>query len=524
MDAHSTPTSPIRLGLEPPFDLGVLHITPATRQVAAGDQSQTIEPRVMQVLVLLGRAAGEVVTREELVDRCWGGVIVGENALNRVISLVRQIAATFADGSFSIETIPKIGYRLTVVSKPRPVTTPALTGSAQGPDQLATGDGREPAVPRRRVLIGGAFLAAAGAGLSGLWLANRPHRPPREAVELYKRAELAQRQGLGDQAEQAVSYYQRAVAIDPNYAAAWGGLALAQRHMFDGFGGAEATSLPPMIRSAAERALALDPDNVDAQLALILINRFYGNWAQMETAMRRLTIRYPTHWLAQGQFAMLLYEVGRWKEGIEYHRKALAIDPFLPVGHAALANALSAAGRLQEAEVVFEEGRRKWPKHPFLWITRYSHLIYTGRPAAALSFALDPDVRPTGLPEAFFSARVALAQALEAKDPQSIARVVELHRNMAEQSETSIPMIAPILALLGRPDLSLAATERYFLNTGDFGKKRMPLQKYERRYTSFLFVRPMIAISSHPTYRMILDRIGLERYWRISKHFPDFRS
>ena len=58
--------SQIQLGRARPFRLGVLDVQPATRQVIRGDRRETIEPRVMQVLVALVQANGAVVTRDAL--------------------------------------------------------------------------------------------------------------------------------------------------------------------------------------------------------------------------------------------------------------------------------------------------------------------------------------------------------------------------------------------------------------------------------------------------------------------------
>lgn len=66
----------------------------------------------MQVLVVLGRANGEVVSRDDLIDRCWGGRIVTEDAVNRVISQIRRVGAEFCEGAFSLQTIRSVGYRL----------------------------------------------------------------------------------------------------------------------------------------------------------------------------------------------------------------------------------------------------------------------------------------------------------------------------------------------------------------------------------------------------------------------------
>ena len=99
----------IVLAHEPPFTIGQLRVEPSTRQVVSDGSSETLEPRVMQVLVALGRANGGIVTRDELIDWCWGGRIVGEDAINRAIFRLRQVAAEIGDGSFGVETITKVG-------------------------------------------------------------------------------------------------------------------------------------------------------------------------------------------------------------------------------------------------------------------------------------------------------------------------------------------------------------------------------------------------------------------------------
>src|SRR4029079_2415920 len=78
----------------------------------SADRSEILEPRVMQVLVALARAGGAIVTRDELIERCWNGRIVTDDAITRPLSQIRQIAADIGEGSFGIQTITKVGYRL----------------------------------------------------------------------------------------------------------------------------------------------------------------------------------------------------------------------------------------------------------------------------------------------------------------------------------------------------------------------------------------------------------------------------
>ncbi len=102
----------IDLAQETDFRLGALLVCPSTREVVRESIRESLEPRVMQVLVALTRADGGVVSRNELIDTCWEGRVVGEDSINRVIWRLRKLADSDGAAPFTIETIPRVGYRL----------------------------------------------------------------------------------------------------------------------------------------------------------------------------------------------------------------------------------------------------------------------------------------------------------------------------------------------------------------------------------------------------------------------------
>lgn len=124
---------PVRLSDEGDFRLGELDVRPSLREVEQGGLREQLEPRVMQVLVALATANGAVVSRDELIARCWDGRIVGEAAINRCISMLREIAET--SGAFTIETIPRVGYRLRLFQRDTAKALPvaALTVAPPSP-------------------------------------------------------------------------------------------------------------------------------------------------------------------------------------------------------------------------------------------------------------------------------------------------------------------------------------------------------------------------------------------------------
>ena len=71
-----------------------------------------IEPKVMQVLEVLAENAGEMVPREDLIQRVWPGVFVTDDVLTRCISLLRRVFEDSRTDPQVIETISKRGYRL----------------------------------------------------------------------------------------------------------------------------------------------------------------------------------------------------------------------------------------------------------------------------------------------------------------------------------------------------------------------------------------------------------------------------
>ena len=94
------------------FHLGHWLIQPSLHRLARGSESVHLEPKTIEVLLCLTRRAGEVVTKQEILDTVWPDTFVEEVALARCISELRKILGDNAKAPVFIETIPKRGYRL----------------------------------------------------------------------------------------------------------------------------------------------------------------------------------------------------------------------------------------------------------------------------------------------------------------------------------------------------------------------------------------------------------------------------
>lgn len=88
----------------------------------------------MQALVRLVRANGAVVSRDDLIESCWGGRTVSEDAINRCIAKVRQLAGNGDAAPFVIETVPRVGYRLRQETLP-----PGDSSPSAGPGRISIG-------------------------------------------------------------------------------------------------------------------------------------------------------------------------------------------------------------------------------------------------------------------------------------------------------------------------------------------------------------------------------------------------
>ena len=94
--------------------LGSLVLDIESNTLYDGDDARQIEPKLVDVVFYLYQHQGRVVTREQLTKDVWRGQVVSSNAVSRAISQIRQILKRSAEPIPQIETIPKVGYRLSI--------------------------------------------------------------------------------------------------------------------------------------------------------------------------------------------------------------------------------------------------------------------------------------------------------------------------------------------------------------------------------------------------------------------------
>jgi len=87
-------------------------IDPQKRRLLRQGEPLPISDRQLDVLLLLVARAGQIVSKDDLLQAGWKDVAVGDNSLEQAISSMRRMLGSRLDGSGYIETVARRGYRL----------------------------------------------------------------------------------------------------------------------------------------------------------------------------------------------------------------------------------------------------------------------------------------------------------------------------------------------------------------------------------------------------------------------------
>jgi len=497
------------LAARPDFTLGLTAVSPSSRTIAGPGGTIDVEPRVMQVLVVLAEAAGQVVTRGTLFDRCWGGVYVGDDSLNRTIGAIRKIAADIAGGSFEIETIPRTGYRLTGAA-------PNLVAAESGPEKSSG--------VSRRVMIGGGAAALAAGGV-GLWWIARPGTDPRFEA-LMARGDEAFRNGsaldealVSDEHGPAmVDLYRQAVRIQPDNARAWGLLAYFSALGTNEGAPASAARLTAESQAAIRRALDIDASEPNARVALSLLRGPMLDWATRDRQLREILATDADNLPAMTELMPLLQAAGLTRESWIWNERILHASPFAHSFLVIKSMKLWILGNVPASDKVIDRVRALWPMDDFGFLVRTMLFILTGRPRAALAMI---DTAPANiLPDPPFWR--AAAEALDTRSSKAIEEARAICFDRADKTPWLTNQAVMILCALGLKDAAFELTDGFVLWRGKAVSAR-DSNDYSRRMTQWLFTPPVAIMRGDPRFDKLCDDFGLTAYWRARRVRPDYQ-
>jgi len=181
-----------------------------------------------------------------------------------------------------------------------------------------------------------------------------------EAYALYLQARHLGRLGTAEAFEQSIALFEQALAIDPEYPAAWSGLAIIYTNM------AISGLLPwdegyAKGREATEKALAIDPDYALAHSRLGRHVMHDNDLAQAARHMERALQLDPNDRDIIGNAAALLAALGRLEEAIAIIEYFAARDPVNRRTRSSLGWGYLNAGRWDEAIASYESALRLSP-------------------------------------------------------------------------------------------------------------------------------------------------------------------
>ena len=247
---------------------------------------------------------------------------------------------------------------------------------------------------------------------------------------------------------------------------------------------------------AANKALALDPKNSEALDRKTYLMKDPHDWVGQEALYKASIAAKPLDCGCEHYgYGLMLHKVGRIGDAIEQQNAAVNMLALWPDSQLALAEALVAAGRAEEAKPHFAEAI-DLSTDPTMdkWIA-YSDGVETGDYAAAIAGLRSPQIE---MAEDSRAASLSAYEALASRDPRAKARAVQALLALPADKRS-----ARVVALLG----ALGATHEALAVLGD---------------RPWLLWNPsMRGVLSDPGFPAVAKKLGLLDYWKRSNTRPD---
>jgi len=289
-----------------------------------------------------------------------------------------------------------------------------------------------------------------------------------------------------DDYRKALSYFDRAIELDPNYALAYAERAEAWTMTGD-LTGQRATAYPK-ARSDAERAVAIAPTLAEARAALGWV-LFFGEWKFAEglSELKRAKELSPPNPTANDLLARVIVYLGRIDEAERQAREAVELDPLSVSTQFNLARVLFFAGKLDEANAVGRKLAELQPSSSSSHRWQVFVAFQRGDGETALREAqLEPDI-------GFRSFELALAYWIRGERKEADAALADL---IAHAREGFAYQIAQVYAVRGETDKAFEWLQIAF-DDHDGGTLGLAVDPFLR------------GLHDDPRYKNLLAKLGL---------------
>jgi TolB-like protein len=229
---------------------------------------------------------------------------------------------------------------------------------------------------------------------------QRHYETNTEAYELYlKGRTLLERMDLREASARSAELFQQVIDADPSFAPAHAGLAnayaaMSHNRLFHGISSAQAH---PIMRSAALKALQLDPLLAEAHAAMGFVYSREFDWQKADQSFRRAIDLNPSLTQSYTLYSRTtLWPLGKLPEAERLLQQATGSDPLSLDLQRETAAVQFYSGRHEEAIKTLQRIRAVNPGFPWIdWLLGRA-LIFAGRPAEALAVHEEPSGIPPG--------------------------------------------------------------------------------------------------------------------------------
>jgi adenylate cyclase len=179
-------------------------------------------------------------------------------------------------------------------------------------------------------------------------LSKKPTENP-DAYQLYLKGRFFWNKRTGEDLKVALDYFQKAVAADPNYAAAYAGIGDTCM-LIPIFSAGTPKEYFPKAEVASRHAIELDETDAEGHAALANLLFLEMNFTESEKEFRRaieVNPNYATahHWYSNS----FLASMGRFDEAIAEGKRSVELDPLSLINNADFGGTLMVARRYDDA-------------------------------------------------------------------------------------------------------------------------------------------------------------------------------
>ena len=339
------------------YDFGPFSLDADKRLLLRDGEPVGLAPKVLETLLVLIEHRERVLSKDELLKHVWGDTIVEEGGLTRNISVLRKALGEKPEDHQYIVTVPARGYRF--VAEVREVRKGVTPPSPLPPSPEV----RPPrGLQTRRWVV----LTAAALALAILTYALRPVRATDHpsgslpsvnpaAYDSMLRARYLSVRTTDVDTRAAIELLERAVALEPTFAVAYGDLAAAYVTRLTFVTPEETGDLEQKAFAAAEKALLLDPNVAEAYLArgdLLWTYSHHFAHARAVQEFRRAVALKPNSDQGHRRLARVYVHLGFFDEALRQADLALAMNPSNAQALNSRAQALLWMGRDEDALAV----------------------------------------------------------------------------------------------------------------------------------------------------------------------------